>query len=294
MNTTMTCNCEERVRTEVHAANMETERDVSLGGFICSTKRKNGSYLHKFEDVDQNGVLFKSLSIRDGDILVSLNFKDVSVLPPVGHAEVIDYFQKKVTLDESSTMMICRPRPKSEKYVYFKLKFCIKNILEDWSEETDECLQIIVKNPTDSPYQLVTALRVANACQFLINDDGHLRLSRLDDFKKRQSGHFVRHRTVKCEDGSRIFNLYAYQSVTESSKFLGLAPDGETIDLVEGKNDDEHVSFRNYKCKASGSILRPYKQPDKAVCFINGRLQLTDFVVSGTIPHLAGLQELDI
>ncbi|XP_061174760.1 uncharacterized protein LOC133183886 [Saccostrea echinata] len=294
LNTLERIQCEEMFRSEVRVENMDTGRGVSLGGFICSTKRKDGSYLHRFEDIDQRGVLFKSFSIRDGDVIVSLNFKDVSVLPPVSHAEVTEYFQK-VSLDKSSTMMICRCRPRSEKYTYFKLKFCMKNILKDWSEETDVCVKIIVKEPTDSPYQLVTALRIANACQYLINNGGRLGLAILDNFKKRQSGHFVRHRSIKFQNLS-FFNVYSYQSVTDSSKFLGLASDGKTIDLVEGKYDDERVSFRNYKCQASGSILRPYTQPDKAVFFIEGSLQLADFrsYFSGTISHLAGLRELDI
>ncbi|XP_048735193.1 uncharacterized protein LOC125650719 [Ostrea edulis] len=264
--------------SEVFILRRTDEQDIGsrkpLGGFISSIKRKDGSHLHRFETVDPSGLLFKSFLIRDCDILVSLNSNDVSRLPPVSHEEVVEIFQN-ILMDESSTMTICRTR--GEKYTFFKLLFCLREILEAWEEDPDDIKKANIQDLSGMDNKLLVSLKISNIYSFLFNNDGHLGIGKIENVYTDCKGHFIVRQSVNVNAVDFNFtNVYSFQSETDRSKFLGLTPDGKTIDLVPGKPDDEHVLFRNYQNR-SEAFLRPCKDPSMAVFFNEGVLKLCSF-----------------
>ncbi|XP_061184800.1 uncharacterized protein LOC133192807 isoform X2 [Saccostrea echinata] len=232
----------------------DTIQGDGLGGFLCSTTLKDGTNLHAFCSLDANGILAKSLHVKEKDILVSLNSAQLLDPPSISTEDVLELF-RTLPIGEPINMVIYSRKTKLFTFIDFQLE-AIKKVM----------LKTAYVKLTSSGHfpPTVKALRIPNQPKFLVFDEGRLQCSQINDFLRDCRCHFIVKKSLN-EDTWRF--EYRYQVQKDTSKYLGIK--GNTLDLMD-ESDKELTLFQQEE-RNGLVLLKLSRRNDMTVSFNEDR-----------------------
>uniref|UniRef100_K1PQ08 PDZ domain-containing protein n=1 Tax=Magallana gigas TaxID=29159 RepID=K1PQ08_MAGGI len=138
----------------VKHADEDSVKGDPLGGFLCTGSRSDGTFLHAFCSLQPDGILAKDFSVKDKDILVSLNGKKTLGSFEYDHGVVLALF-RTLPMTEKISMVIYNR--KSETFT--TIEFLLEGTKED---------HFIVRKWLDGGYYLKYSFQVQkNKSKFL-------------------------------------------------------------------------------------------------------------------------------
>nr|XP_034327309.1 uncharacterized protein LOC105332460 isoform X2 [Crassostrea gigas] len=232
----------------VKHADEDSDKGDPLGGFLCTGSRSDGTFLHAFCSLQPDGILAKDFSVKDKDILVSLNGKKTLGSFEYDHEVVLALF-RTLPMTEKISMVIYNR--KSETFT------TIEFLLEGTKEE------VIVKENSVKLMTMQPKVKVLMA-----QKDSTSLAVRNEELTLRQSAsvmsdctyHFI---VRKWLDGG-YYLKYSFQVQKNKSKFLGL--NGTQLDIVNDTDVASIKTFRKEKIKRD-VYLRPCGRDDLYLCF---------------------------
>eukprot|EP00105_Crassostrea_gigas_P016116 XP_011433375.2 PREDICTED: uncharacterized protein LOC105332460 [Crassostrea gigas] len=232
----------------VKHADEDSVKGDPLGGFLCTGSRSDGTFLHAFCSLQPDGILAKDFSVKDKDILVSLNGKKTLGSFEYDHGVVLALF-RTLPMTEKISMVIYNR--KSETFT------TIEFLLEGTKEE------VIVKENSVKLMTMQPKVKVLMA-----QKDSTSLAVRNEELTLRQSAsvmsdctyHFI---VRKWLDGG-YYLKYSFQVQKNKSKFLGL--NGTQLDIVNDTDVASIKTFRKEKIKRD-VYLRPCGRDDLYLCF---------------------------
>ncbi|XP_061178492.1 uncharacterized protein LOC133192810 [Saccostrea echinata] len=231
-----------------------------LGGFLCSTSRKDGTNIHAFCTLDENGILAKSLYVKEKDILVSLNSAQLLESPSLCHEEVLELF-RTLPIGKPITMVFYNRKTKLFTTIEFELEGVKQGEAKEDLMVKTECVKLTSASQL-SPS--VEALRIPNQSKFLLLDKGRLLYSPVSNFLKDCRCHFIVRRVLNEE----TFRLeYRYQAQKDKSKYLGMK--GNALDLIDGS--DKGLTLFQKEERGGLVLLKLSGRKNMIVCYNEDR-----------------------
>lgn len=197
-----------------------------LGGFLSTGSRSDGTFYHAFCSLQANGVLAKDLSVKENDILVSLNGKITIESLEYDHEGILKLFR---TLPMLKTILM-------EIYNRELKTFTIIEFLLEGTKEEIAVKENSVKLTAQPPSVEALVYHRGNAS--LAYQNGQLALCTSANLFTDCTHHFVVRKTL--DEG--FYNVYTFQVQKNKSKFLGL--NGRKLDIIDGTDEAYIKTFR--------------------------------------------------
>ncbi|XP_078312478.1 uncharacterized protein LOC111132824 isoform X2 [Crassostrea virginica] len=205
----------------------DNEGGDSLGGFLCSTVRKDGSFLHAFCTLAVDGILAKDLHVKNKNILVQLNDKQVLGSFEYDHDRVIETF-KSLPMETAIKMEIYDRESQELKTIEFTLEGIREEVIVK-----EESVQLMVSPPS------VNALEFQRQTKFFIHENGRLSFQTVANHKRDCKSHFVVRKKI---DEKSWCQVYSFQLEKIPSRYLGF--NGTTFDFIDSNETNAPVFKR--------------------------------------------------
>lgn len=226
----------------------DSDKGDPLGGFLCTGSRSDGTFLHEFCSLQPDGILAKDFSVKDKDILVSLNGKKTLGSFEYDHGVVLALFR---TLPMTEKISMVKYNRKSETFT------TIEFLLEGTKEEVivkENSVKLMTMQPK------VKVLMAQKDSTSLAVQNEELTLRQSASVMSDCTYHFI---VRKWLDGG-YYLKYSFQVQKNKSKFLGL--NGTQLDIVNDTDVASIKTFRKEKIKRD-VYLRPCGRDDLYLCF---------------------------